>query len=184
MHEIRSNLSGKGHFNFDMALDNFIIIKSRVQELVQNFSFGTGTGRGAGVLSRVLGRRITVLSVLYDHGSKLTTKTLHFRRLFSVMLVTCMSIRIKEKYKMAALLSEISLSSPGNVAPQAPVSVGFPRQEYWSGSSSSRSVLSDSWQLCGLQQAGFTALHHLQDLLKLLSIESVMASNHLILFSA
>ena len=88
-------------------------------------------------------------------------------RLFSVMLVICMSIRIKEKYKMVALLSQISLNSPGNVAHQAPVSVGFPRQEYWSGSS--HSVLSDSWQPYGLQQAGVPALHHLQDLLKLLS---------------
>ena len=42
-----------------MALDNFISIKSRVQELVSNFSCGTGAG--AEVLSRVLGRRITVL---------------------------------------------------------------------------------------------------------------------------
>ena len=99
------------------------------------------------------------------------------------MLVTCMSIRIKEKYKMVAVLSQ-GLSFPGTVAHQAPVSMGFPRQEYWSGLSSSHSVLSDSWQPYGLQQAGFPALHHLQDLLKLLSIESVMTSNHLILFSA
>ena len=94
-------------------------------------------------------------SVLYDHGSKLTTKTLHFRRLFSVMLVTCMSIRIKEKYKMVAVLSQISLSSPGTVAHQAPVSMGFPRQEYWSGLSLSHSALSDSQQRYGPKQAGF-----------------------------
>ena len=112
------------------------------------------------------------------------TKTLHFRRLFSVMLVTCMNIRIKEKYKMVAVLSQISLRSPGTVAHQAPVSMGFPRQEYWSGSLLSHSVLSDSWQAYGLQQAGFPALHHLRNLLKLLSIKSVMTSNNPILFSA
>ena len=49
------------------------------------------------------------------------------------MLVTCMSIRIKEKYKMVAVLSQISLRSPGTVARQAPVSMGFPRQEYRTG---------------------------------------------------
>ena len=94
------------------------------------------------------------------------------------MLVTCMSIRIKEKYKMVAVLSQISLRSPGTV------SMGFPRQEYQSGSLLIRSVLSDSWQPYGLQQAGFPALHHLRNLLKLLYIESVMTSNHPILFSA
>ena len=77
---------------------------------------------------------------------------LHFRRLFSVMLVTCMSIRIKEKYKMVAVLSQISLRSPGTVARQAPVSMGFPKQEYWSGSLLPRSVLSDSWQPCASRQ--------------------------------
>ena len=61
--------------------------------------------------------------------------------------------------------------------------MGFPRQEYWSGLLLGRSVLSDSWQHYGLLQAGFPALHHLQNLLKLLSIESVMTSNHPILFS-
>ena len=40
------------------------------------------------------------------------------------MLVTCMSIRIKEKDKMVALLSQSSLRSPGTVACQAPVSMG------------------------------------------------------------
>ena len=100
------------------------------------------------------------------------------------MLVTCMSIRIKEKYKMVAVLSQISLRTPGTVARQAPVSMGFPRQEFWSGLSLSLSVLSDSWQPYGLQQAGFPALHHLQNLLKFLSIESVMTSSHPILFSA
>ena len=85
---------------------------------------------------------------------------------------------------MVAVLSQISLRSPGTVAHQAPVSMGFPRQEYWSGSLLSCSVLLDSWQPYGLQQAGFPALHHLRNLLKLLSIESVMTSNHLIHFSA
>ena len=41
------------------------------------------------------------------------------------MLVTCMSIRIKEKDKMVAVLSQSSLRSPGTVACQAPVSMGF-----------------------------------------------------------
>ena len=40
------------------------------------------------------------------------------------MLVTCMSIRIKEKDKMVAVLSQSSLRSQGTVACQAPVSMG------------------------------------------------------------
>ena len=40
------------------------------------------------------------------------------------MLVTCRSIRIKEKYKMVTVLSQSSLRSPGTVAGQAPVSMG------------------------------------------------------------
>ena len=67
---------------------------------------------------------------------------------------------------MVAVLSQISLRTPGTVARQAPVSMGFPRQEFWSGLSLSLSVLSDSWQPYGLQQAGFPALHHLRNLLK------------------
>ena len=108
---------------------------------------------------------------------------LHFRRLFSVMLVTCMSIRIKEKHKIVAMLTQISLRSPGTVARQAPVSMGFPRQEYWSGSLLSRSVLSDSWQPYASRQGSlpFTISGTCS---KLLSIESVMTSNHPILFSA
>ena len=62
------------------------------------------------------------------------------------MLATCMSIRIKEKYKMVAVLSQISLRSPGTVARQAPASLGFPRQDSWSGSLLRRSVVLDSWQ--------------------------------------
>ena len=50
-----------------------------------------------------------------------------------MMLVTCMSIRIKERHKMVAVLTQISLRAPGTVARQAPVSMGFPRQEYWGG---------------------------------------------------
>ena len=80
---------------------------------------------------------------------------LHFSRLFLVMLVTCMSIRIKEKYKMVSVLSQISLSTPGTIARQAPVSVRFPRQEYWSGLLLSHSVLLDSQQRYGWKQAGF-----------------------------
>ena len=68
------------------------------------------------------------------------------------MLATCMSIRIKEKYKMVAVLSQISLRSPGTVARQAPASLGFPRQEEWSGSLLRRSVLLDSWQRYACRQ--------------------------------
>ena len=67
-----------------------------------------------------------------------------------------------------------SFATPWTVVCQGPVSMGFPRQEYWSGSLLSRSVLSDSWQPYGLQLAEFPALHHLQNLHKLLSIKSVM----------
>ena len=100
-----------------------------------------------------------------------------------MMLVTFMSIRIKEKHKIVAMLTQISLRSPGTVARQAPVSMGFPRQEFWSGLSLSRSVLSDSWQPYASRQGSlpFTISGTCS---KLLSIESVMTSNHLILFSA
>ena len=50
------------------------------------------------------------------------------------MLVTGMSSRIKEKYKMVSILRHFRLfETPWSVARQAPVSMGFPRQEYWSG---------------------------------------------------
>ena len=42
-------------------------------------------------------------------------------------------------------------------------------------------VVSDSLRPCGLQHAGFPVLHYLPELLKLMSIESVMPSNPLIL---
>ena len=45
----------------------------------------------------------------------------------------------------------------------------------------SHSAVSDSLQPSGLHSLGFPVLHHLQSLLKLMSIESVMPSNHLIL---
>ena len=43
------------------------------------------------------------------------------------------------------------------------------------------SVMSDSFQPDGLQRPGFPVLHHLPELPRLMSIESVMPSNHLIL---
>ena len=50
-----------------------------------------------------------------------------------MMLVTDMSSRIKENIKWS-LCSDISDSeTPWSVAFQAAVSMGFPRQEYWSG---------------------------------------------------
>ena len=64
----------------------------------------------------------------------MTTETLHFRGLFSVMLVTGMSSRIKEKYKMVSMLRHFQLfETPWSIARQAAVSMGSPRQEYWSG---------------------------------------------------
>ena len=45
----------------------------------------------------------------------------------------------------------------------------------------SHSAVSDSLQPSGLHSLGFPVLHHLQSLLKLTSIESVMPSNHIIL---
>ena len=45
----------------------------------------------------------------------------------------------------------------------------------------SRSVMFDSLQPHGLQQAGLHVLHQLQSSLKLMSIESVIPSSHLIL---
>ena len=43
------------------------------------------------------------------------------------------------------------------------------------------SVMSDSFQPDGLQRPGFPVLHHLPELPRLMSIESLMPSNHLIL---
>ena len=51
-----------------------------------------------------------------------------------MMPVTDMSSRIKEKYKMVSMLRHFQLfETPWSVAWQAAVSMGFPRQEYWSG---------------------------------------------------
>ena len=51
-----------------------------------------------------------------------------------MMLVTDMSSRIKEKYKMVSMLRHFQLfEAPWSIARQAAVSMGFPRQEYWSG---------------------------------------------------
>ena len=94
------------------------------------------------------------------------------------------------------------LATPWTTAYQALPSMGFSRQEYWSGvplpslvaqfSSIhfSHSVASDSLRPHESQHArppwdcstpGFPVHHQLQSLLKLISIESVMPSNHLIL---
>ena len=51
-----------------------------------------------------------------------------------MMLVTCMSSRIREKHKMVSMFRHFQLfETPWTVARQAPVSMGFPRQEYWRG---------------------------------------------------
>ena len=89
-----------------------------------------------------------------------------------------------------------SFVTPWTVARQAPLSMEFSRQEYWSGLpfpspenlppatldviwrsvQFSHSVVSDS-----LQPHGFLSVTNFQSLLKLMSIKSVMPSNHLIL---
>ena len=55
------------------------------------------------------------------------------------------------------------LATPWTAALQAPLSMGFSRQEYWSGVQASLSITNS------------------RSLLKLMSVESVMPSNHLIL---
>ena len=109
------------------------------------------------------------------------------------------------------MLSHVWLfATPWTVAPQVPLSMGFPRQEYWSGlpfpfpitymawiKNSSRvhsiiwvhSVLSVQSLSCvqhlvtpwTVACKAFLSINNFQSLLKLLFIESVMSSNHLIL---
>ena len=68
----------------------------------------------------------------------------------------------KWKVKMKSLSCVRLFATPWTAAYQAPPSMGFSRQEYWSGMPS-------------------PSLTNSQSLLKLMSIESVMPSNHLIL---
>ena len=71
-----------------------------------------------------------------------------------------------------------------NVTHQAPLSMRFPRQEYWFSSVPfSHSVVSNSLWPHGLKHAclAFLSTVNSWSLLKLMSIESVMPSNYLIL---
>ena len=109
------------------------------------------------------------------------------------------------------MLSHVPLfATPWTVAPQVPLSMGFPRQEYWNGlpfpfpitymawiKNSSRvhsiiwvhSVLSVQSLSCvqhfvtpwTVAHKAFLSINNFQSLLKPLFIESVMSSNHLIL---
>ena len=102
------------------------------------------------------------------------------------------------------LLSFVQLFvTPWTVGYQAPLSTGFPRQEYWSGlpfpSSVDQIFLTKGLNLCSVQfssvaQSCLTlcdpmtaarqaslSISNFYSLLKLMSIESVMPSNHLIL---
>ena len=107
----------------------------------------------------------------------------------------------KWKVKVKSLSRVWLLATPWTAAYQAPPSIGFSRQEYWSGvplpspirthlaskcmKSSVSSVQSLShvglFATHGLQTSGFP-VHHSQNLLKLLSIELVMPSNNLMLY--
>ena len=98
-----------------------------------------------------------------------------------------------------AVLSRVSrvrlFANPWTVAYQAPLSMGFPRQEYWSGChfllQSVRSVQFSSVQLLSRVQLSvtpwtaarqaFLSITNSWSLSKLMSIESVMPSNHPIL---
>ena len=51
---------------------------------------------------KVLGKVVFSFSGLQDQGNSYTTKTLHFRRLFSIMPARGISTRIREKYRIDA----------------------------------------------------------------------------------
>ena len=85
------------------------------------------------------------------------------------------------------------LATPWTAAYQAPPSMGFSRQEYWSGVPLSSpphlshfgSVAQSCPTLCDPMNRSMPAslsITNSQSLLKLMSIEAVMPSNHLILF--
>ena len=92
----------------------------------------------------------------------------------------------KWKVKVKSLSHVWLLATPWIAAYQAPPSMGFPRQEYWSGVPLPSPVLSLS--RVQLFVTPRTAAHQAslsftisQSLLKLMSIKSVMPSDHLIL---
>ena len=51
-------------------------------------------------------------------------------------MAACGRVYIIHVYVLVCSLVSNSFATPGNVARQAPLSLGFPRQEYWSGSPS------------------------------------------------
>ena len=86
------------------------------------------------------------------------------------------AISFSNAWKRKEKVKSLSLETPWTAAHQAPPSMGFSRQEYWSG----EPLLTYSLQ--------WTAAHHASlsstiswSLLKFMSIESVMPSKHLIL---
>ena len=72
------------------------------------------------------------------------------------------------------------LATPWTAAHQAPPSIGFSRQEYWSGVPllSCVQLLATPWTAAHQASLSFTISW---SLLKLMSIESMMLSNHFIL---
>ena len=80
-------------------------------------------------------------------------------------LLQCMKVESQSEVAQLCL----TLTTPWTAAHQAPLSMGFPRQEYWSGVPS---------PVANQASLPFTIF---QSLLKLMSVESVMPSNHLIL---
>ena len=107
-------------------------------------------------------------------------------------VATSFSDAWKWKVKVESLSIVWLFTTPGTAAHQAPLPMGFSRQEYWSGvpllQSVSQSVQSLSHvRLFGTpwitaRQASLS-ITNTQSLLTLMSIESVMPSNHLIRLS-
>ena len=75
------------------------------------------------------------------------------------------------------------LATPWTAAYQAPPSMGFSRQEYWSGLPSPSQLLSHVWLFASpwiIARQASSFITNFQSLLKLMSIELVMPSNYLI----
>ena len=98
--------------------------------------------------------------------------------------------RQKRKVKLKSLSHVRFLATPWTAAYQAPPSMGFSGQEYWSGVSlpsqyKISSVPHSCPSLCEPMDCiipGFPSNSNTQSWLKLMSIESVMTSNHLIFY--
>ena len=86
-----------------------------------SFSRGSSQPRDWTQVSRIAGRRFNLWATREAHMISITTTQLYWCSIKGVMLL------------FSCLILSDSFATPWTVALQSPLSVGFPRQEYWSG---------------------------------------------------